>query len=119
MPTYAQKQLQAYGNWPLKCINGLIAANASAIEKGQVMAFNTSTSKWVPYADGGANGVGTPLGIMSEKIEISAVDQYAPIVWKGPVIKSALVGYDANAISDFGAKVEENPQGTVVFLRNG
>ncbi len=118
MATYTPKELQAYSTWPLRCIKGLVAANPSAaIDKGQVMSFNTSTNKWVPYVNNESNGVGTPLGFMSERLEISAADQVAPIVWQGPVKKSALVGYDAEAISDFGTKVESNPEDTVVFLR--
>lgn len=117
MATYTPKELHAYGNWPLKCIKGLVAANASVLQQGQLMAFNTSTNKWVAHAHGGSNGTGTPLAVLSERLEISAVDQMVPLVWQGPLKKSALVGYDSDAKTDFGAKIEENPESTVVFLR--
>lgn len=117
MATYTPKELHAYSNWPLKSIKGLVAANASVLEQGQLMAFNTSTSKWVAYSNGGSNGVGTPLAVLSEQLEISASDQMVPLIWQGPIKKSALVGYDANAKTNFGSKIEENPESTVVFLR--
>lgn len=39
--------------------------------KGTPVAFNTSTSKWVVFAQGGANGVGTISGILFEEITVN------------------------------------------------
>jgi hypothetical protein len=123
MATYTQKRLYAFPDClatPRHEFAGLVAASASAaIERGQVMAFNTSTNKWVPYANSGSNGTGTPLAILAEKLDASASDYTnAMLTFKGPLLVADLVGYDANAIEDFGALITTIPgDTTVAYLR--
>lgn len=122
MATYIQKKLYAF----LDCLAtprhefaGLVAASASVLARGQVMAYNTSTNKWVPFANGGANGTGTALAILTEQLEISASDyKNALLTFKGPLLVADLVGYDANAITSFGALITTIPgDTTVAYLR--
>lgn len=120
MATYSQKNIFAYSTLKPVCLEALVAAPSSAaIEKGTVMAYNTNTNKWTPFVNGGSNGVGTAKAILAERLEISDADVMSTVVFQGAFVKTALVGYDANAVTSFGAKVEEivTPRGTVVFLR--
>lgn len=40
------------------------APNNGTFAVGQVVSYNTSTNKWVPWANGGANGTGQIQGIV-------------------------------------------------------
>lgn len=40
------------------------ASGSGTLAVGCVVAFNSSTKKWVPWANGGANDTGTPRGIV-------------------------------------------------------
>lgn len=123
MASYTQKRLYAFPDClatPRHEFAGLVAASSgAAIEKGQVMSYNTSTNKWVPYVNDGSNGVGTPLAILSERLEASASDyKNAMLTFKGPLLVADLVGYDANCISDFGSLITTIPGDTAVaYLR--
>lgn len=123
MATYSVKRLYAFPDClatPRHEFAGTVAASAgAAIEKGQVMARNTSTNKWVPYANGGSNGTGTPLAILAEKLDASSSDYTnALLTFKGPLLVADLVGYDSNAIEDFGSLITTIPgDSTIVYLR--
>lgn len=41
-----------------------LAATAVDIPAGTVMAKNSTTGQWAPFAVGGANGLGTPAGVL-------------------------------------------------------
>lgn len=61
--------------WPekLAVVKFATKAGGPTLAAGEVVAFNTSTNLWVPWANGGANGTGTVRGI----------------VWPNPALLSA------------------------------
>lgn len=42
------------------------------IPSGVIIAKNTSTGYWVPYVNGGANGTGTPVGLLFSSVRVAS-----------------------------------------------
>lgn len=77
---------------------------------GQVMAKRTSTGLFAKYNDAGSDGVNTATSILFEDIEdmdntdAPSGSQVARGIFGGTVYKTKLIGLDAAAITDLGAK---------------
>ena len=76
-----------------------------AVESGQtlaaatVLAKKTSTGKYVAYANGGADGTGTPVGVLGVDVDASLSDVSAFMYVTGEFNQSALTGFDEAARS--------------------
>lgn len=74
--------------WPETIHPKEIAAISGAplLARGLPMAFNTSTSKWVVWTSGGANGTGTVSGFLAEPHQSNATDEtLAPMMMRGKI----------------------------------
>ena len=57
------------------------AAGTGTLLPGTVVAYNTSTNKWVPWVNGGGNDTGTPRGIVwPEAIVLKAGNEVNGVV---------------------------------------
>lgn len=57
------------------------ATGTGTLLPGTVIAFNSSTNKWVPWANGGANDTGTPRAIVwPEAITLNASNEVNGVV---------------------------------------
>lgn len=87
---------------------GLLAA-------GTVMARVTASKKWVAYNEAGTDdGRRVAAGILRENVQTDGEDVFGNIVFSGILKNSKLVGVDANAITDLGARVDTNAD-TFIF----
>lgn len=66
-------------------------ATPSVLSQYQVVARNTATGKFVPWAAGGADGTGTALGITCYAVDATAADVAAAIYVAGYFNTDALV----------------------------
>lgn len=69
---------------------------------GICIAKNTSTGKYVPYANAGANGTGAPAGFLSKRVKVTSgsATPGGVLKWEGVVKTSGLPtghGMDASA----------------------
>lgn len=62
------------------------------IPSGVLLAKNTSTGYYVPYADAGANGTGTPAGFLFDSVRInsSTAKIGAPLFEHGAIVEAKL-----------------------------
>lgn len=69
---------------------------------GTVVAFNTTSEKYVAYENGGTDGAGTALGVLLEAVED---EKQAVILARGPAVvaSNTLIGLDATAQADLAA----------------
>jgi hypothetical protein len=86
-----------------------LAYNSDGYAAGTVLAFNTSTSKYVKYVDGQANGVGTAAAILFMDVPVEDFSSSADFkveraIFGGEVFYSLLTGIDAAGIVDLAAK---------------
>lgn len=63
--------------------------------RGQVLAFNTSTGKYVISTSGGANGTGTPGGVLVDQTNVDAADVVTDVYTMGEFDSAALT-YDSS-----------------------
>lgn len=94
-----------------------VKASQGALSKGQVMARLSDASGYVPYNNAGADGSEVPVGILAWDLEDKAAVQTVPVYLTGFFTKSKLTGMDANAISDFGARVTDVAGEDLIILR--
>ena len=86
-----------------------LAYSASGYAAGTVLARNSTSGLWQAYNDAGSSGINTAVAVLDQPV---AVDDFLsetnPIsggvlsqaIIGGEVFKTALVGYDANALTD-------------------
>lgn len=75
---------------------------ASGHALGTVVAINNVSNKYVPYANGGADGAGTAIGVLLETVD---TEKQAVILARGPAVvaRKTLIGLDATAEGDLAA----------------
>ena len=74
------------------------------MQAGTVVAKITSSGLYAEYDDSKSDGRQTAVGILLEDIEDANGDQPYLIAIRGTFYKAKLVGLDANAITDLGAR---------------
>ena len=67
--------------WEGKVVNG-------RLKGGEAVAFNTSTSKWVPYASGGSNGTNQLRGFIRNDMpfRVGGGDKTAALLTRGRIV---------------------------------
>ena len=80
-------------------------AGADTYAMGTIMAYNTATSKYVPFAIGGANGTGTPVTVLTYALSrTTAGDSVARLPIHGTMNRNRLIvhadGDDSNLTRD-------------------
>jgi hypothetical protein len=80
-----------------------LAASQGILPAGTVLAQNTVTKRYVVYANGGANGAGTPVGILRRAVDTRTGEQQGNIVIQGILKLSMVSGADSNAITTLNA----------------
>lgn len=96
----------------LDVTNGFVAGTdypQGYIPSGTVLAKNTSTNKYVKYANGGANGTGTAVGVLFTDTRViplgasaASATVVAPLMHHGDIVQSKLPsssGIDATSIT--------------------
>lgn len=91
-----------------------LAAGQGILPAGTVLALNTSTKRYVVYANGGSNGTGTPVGILRRAVDTSSGEQQGNIVIQGILKLSLVSGADSGAITALKA-VTSTALGTFKF----
>lgn len=81
-----------------------LAANQGILPAGTVLAQHTTNKRYYVYANGGANGLGTPVGILRRSADTRTGEQQANIVISGALKLAAVSGADANAITALNAR---------------
>lgn len=71
------------------------AGAGAVMPRGQVMALNTSTGKYVISTSGGANGTGTPNGILCDQTDTTGGDVVTDVYTMGEFDSAALT-YDSS-----------------------
>lgn len=95
----------------------LVKAGVGICQPGQVMALQTSTSKFVKYNDAGSDGANVAVGILARYTDASgSVDKNSTIHYGGEFIEANLTGLDAAAKTDLGAV--SRPNGCLSVLGN-
>ncbi len=99
-PEYTNPEILYSAN-PAPVMKGVtIAGGTGVIAAGTVMARNSTTKKWGPYANGGANGMGTPVGVLRTAVDATGTrDVQGNVVLGGYIKLNALVGMDSAAIT--------------------
>lgn len=91
-----------------------VAGGQGVIPLGTVLAYNTATHKYVPYAAAGANGAGTPVGVLRRSIDTTRGDQVTNIVISGICKLELMHGLDAGAVTALNGRSDTN-MGTFSF----
>lgn len=86
-----------------------LAYNSGGYSAGQVLARNTTSGQYQNYAAGGPSGTGTAATILFEDVDVSEFAAtsgtvFARGIFGGEVFKDKLIGLDAGAITNLGAK---------------
>lgn len=76
-----------------------LAANQGILPAGTVLAQHTTTKRYHLYTNGGANGLGTPVGVLRRSADTRTGEQQANIVIQGILKLSKVSGADSNAIT--------------------
>jgi hypothetical protein len=70
------------------------------LDKGTLLARNSSTSKLVPYVSGGSTGIGTPVAVLPQAYTwASTGDKKLDILFGGRVLQSKLIAHGVGAIT--------------------
>lgn len=91
-----------------------LAANQGILPAGTVLAQNSTTKRYHVYANGGSNGLGTPVGILRRSADTRTGEQQANIVITGALKLGSVSGADANAITALNARTSA-AMGTFIF----
>lgn len=88
---------------------GVDAGAPATIAKGTVMGRVTATGLYKAYDDSASDGTEVALGVLSDAFDVSTADQNdvrlaANMYIHGTFIEAALIGLDANAKTDLGAR---------------
>lgn len=81
------------GTFPRREKEILVEAGQNVV-RGQVMAKKTSTGKYVAYVNGGADGTGTPVGILGTDVEATGGDVQGFLYVTGEFNQNALTGFE-------------------------
>lgn len=91
-----------------------LAANQGILPAGTVLALNTSTKRYVVYANGGSNGTGTAVGVLRRAVDTRTGEQQGNIVISGALKLSLVSGADSGAITTLNARTS-TAMGTFIF----
>ena len=81
-----------------------IAPNANEIAIGTILGMVTATKLFVPYSKDATDGSNKAKAVLSETVPASTVPQNASAFAKAIFYKDKLIGLDAQAITDLGAR---------------
>lgn len=84
--------------------SGTFGSGQGLLVAGLVVARNTVTKKYVPYVSAGANGAGTPIGVLLQGVDTSLGDKLGNIIMGGQVKIEKLTGLDAGAVTALNAR---------------
>ena len=95
----------------------ILSAPASGYVAGTVMAYNTVTGFYMPYASGGASGLAAAKCVLFSdvKFENSTAD-LAVGIFEGKVFQAKLTGLDSTAISSLNARSVTDANGTQILI---
>ena len=98
----------------------VLAYNASGYVAGRVVARNTVSTNYENYNNAGSSGLDTAAGVLFENVDVSDSTSttgtvFARVIFGGEVFKSKLVGLDAAAEVDFGARTINDATGVQVL----
>jgi hypothetical protein len=91
-----------------------LAANQGILPAGTVLAQHTTNKRYYVYANGGANGLGTPVGVLRRAVNTNTGEQQGNIVISGALKLSLVSGADSNAITALNARTSA-AMGTFIF----
>lgn len=100
-----------------------LAYSASGYAPGTVLARNTTSGLYQAYNNSGSSGIDTAAAILDAQIDVEdfAGDTsqlsggvLAQALFGGEVFKDALVGYDANALTDLKGREYTDATGTTI-----
>lgn len=114
-PTHSYKPTEIlYSAVGLRQKGVTLAANQGILPAGTVIAQNTTNKRYYVYTSGGANGTGTPVGVLRRAVDTRTGEQQGNIIISG-VLKLALVsGADSGAITSLNARTSA-AMGTFIF----
>lgn len=87
------------GNNPEPVLRMVQITNGQTLVANQLIAFNTSTLKWVAYDEAGSNGTNVPRAIIKDAITASG-DTYANAYVQGCFNEDALVVLSGDSITE-------------------
>lgn len=73
-----------------------VKAASGKLEHGMVLAIETATSKWVPYQDGGAGGLGAAKGILLYDVDATTNDVDVAVITRRAVIDAENLKWHAS-----------------------
>jgi len=91
-----------------------LAANQGILPAGTVLAQHSSNKRYYVYTNGGANGLGTPVGILRRAVNTNTGEQQGNIVISGALKLALVSGADSNAITSLNARTSA-AMGTFIF----
>ena len=106
--TYTPTEIRALAGMQYPCIPITLKSDAGHnLAAGTVIGEYTSGAndgKFGKYANGGANGLETAVGILAEDCDASSEDQITKMFLSGPFVEASLTGLDSAAKTDLGAR---------------
>lgn len=91
-----------------------LAANQGILPAGTVLAQHTTNKRYYVYANGGSNGLGTPVGVLRRAVNTNTGEQQGNIVISGALKLALVSGADSNAITALNARTS-SAMGTFIF----
>lgn len=93
------------------------AAVSGGYPAGTVIARNTTSGLFQPYANSGASGTGTAAGVLFFPVAPASGDSDMGImIAKGIVYQSKLVGVDSGAITNLGGRSVTDSSGVQLLM---
>ena len=77
------------------------AGLGSALEKGTVLGFITSSGKALPYSNSASDGSEVAMAILAERVPAGSADVVALAYVNGLFVEAELTGLDSAAKTDF------------------
>lgn len=101
--SYSRKEIRAF---ICDCIRTQVtlAPQTAVLPAGQVLGMITASQYFTAYSNAASDGTEVARVILADDAEISTVTQIVTVYLCGPFLKDQLVGLDAAAITDLGAR---------------
>lgn len=96
-------------------IGAQLAAQASDLVAGQLLARNSVSGLYDVYASAGSSGLDTAKGILLLDAATSTTSQVVQILMGGEVYKAKITGYDSDTPADLNGRVYINGAGEEIF----
>jgi hypothetical protein len=104
-PTHAYAPTEIlYSTVGLRQKGVTLAANQGILPAGTVIAQHSTNKRYYVYANGGSNGLGTPVGVLRRAVDTNTGEQQGNIVISGALKLSLVSGADSNAITALKAR---------------